>query len=58
MFRAGPEEKGFEAITKAFRERNPNVEVNTEPTAGGHESKMLIQTAAGTEPDLMWTASR
>jgi multiple sugar transport system substrate-binding protein len=33
------------------------VEVNTEPTAGGHESKMLIQTAAGTEPDLMWTAS-
>ncbi len=57
MFRAGPEEKGFEAITKVFRERNPNVEVNTEPTAGGHESKMLIQTAAGTEPDLMWTAS-
>ena len=57
MFRAGPEEKGFEAITKVFRERNPNVEVITEPTAGGHESKMLIQTAAGTEPDLMWTAS-
>jgi multiple sugar transport system substrate-binding protein len=43
-------------IVKSFMEDHPNITVKVEPVAGDYATKIYVQAAANTLPDVIWTA--
>ena len=45
------------ALVKGFEAKNPNIRINVEPVAGmGYDIKLVMQSAAGTLPDVVFLA--
>lgn len=45
------------ALARAFEAKHPNVRINVEPVAGmGYDIKLIMQSAAGTLPDVVFLA--
>ena len=45
------------ALVKGFEARNPQIKINVEPVAGmGYDIKLVMQSAAGTLPDVVFLA--
>jgi len=53
MYSANPQTSGFDKIEEAFKQKYPNVRLETLYTSSNYDDKLLASYSAGTQPDVL-----